>query len=47
MILKRRESIFQKKAQLDVTFRAFNNEHPLFKNNPDLRRAMALAIDHG
>ena len=30
---------------LDVTFRAFNNIHPLFKDNVKLRRAMSLGID--
>lgn len=44
--LKKRGIYLTKQAQLDVTFRAFNNEHPLFKDNPDLRRAMALAVNH-
>lgn len=30
---------------LDVTFFAFNNQDPLFKNNPKLRQAMNLAFD--
>ena len=30
---------------LDVTFSAFNNKHPLFKNNKKLRQAMTLAYN--
>lgn len=30
---------------LDVTFYAFNHEHPLFKNNLKLRQAISLAYD--
>ena len=43
--LKKKGIMLSNKDQLDVTFRAFNHEHPLFKGNADLRRAMSLAMD--
>lgn len=44
--LKAKGISLSRKVQLDVTFRAFNHEHPLFKDNVNLRRAMSMAIDH-
>jgi ABC-type transport system substrate-binding protein len=35
----------RKKVGLDITYIAFNHEHPLFKDNINLRRAMSLAYD--
>ncbi len=35
----------EKKVGLDVTYNAFNHEHPLFKDNVKLRQAMSAAFD--
>src|SRR5690606_6110588 len=40
--LAKKGMVLTSEPALDVTFVGFNNEHPLFKNNAKLRRAMAM-----
>jgi ABC-type transport system substrate-binding protein len=43
--LKKKGISESKNIALDITYIAFNHEHPVFKDNANLRRAMSLAYD--